>query len=173
MFYFNETSAFYLIISLFALFLFPEKPISKLLIKFWDKSGLPLLRGEFKGSSLRSLSDLMVPSRPIHLNAGFLLLIAWHFSISPREESTLAISYNLLILVFSFYSFLLMFKSSYLSLIFLAASSKLITGYQVTNKWMKFWQRIPRDLSFLYFFTRPPFIFYICFRISSSSSSSD
>ena len=117
---------------------------------------------------LISLTDCIVPCSPIHLNAGFLLLIAWHFSIKPKEESTFAISYSLLIFVFSFYSF--WFYSSpfsWFSLydIFFAASSKHIILFHVTNKC------IPKDFSFLYFFILPPLLLAIFLNISASSSS--
>ena len=121
-------------------------------------------------NSFSSFTASMVPCRPIHLNAGFLLLRAWHFSMSPMDWSTLAISYSLLILVFSFCSPLSSTLSGISqSDIFLAASSRLRTCFHVTNRWMNCWQRIPRDFSFLYFFCLLP----LPILIKPDSSSSD
>lgn len=123
---------------------------------------------------LRSFSSLtywITPWRPIHLKAGFFELTAWHFSISPIDWRTLAISYSLRILVFNFCSFWSSAFSDSESEIFLADSSRVMIDFQVTNKWMNCWHKMPRDFSFLYFFYLQPFWRAICLNSSVSSSS--
>ena len=121
--------------------------------------------------SFNSLTCWTTPWSPIHLKAGFLELTAWHFSISPIDCSTLAMSYSLRILVFSFCSFWSSAFSDSDREIFFADSSKVIIDFQVTNRWMNCWHKIPRDFSFLYFFYLQPFWRAICLNNSVSSSS--
>jgi hypothetical protein len=67
--------------------------------------------------------------------------------MSPIDYNTLAISYNLLIFVLSFWSSMSILE------ICLAASSREITLFQLINKPMNYLHKTPRDFSFLDFFS--------------------
>ena len=88
---------------------------------------------------------LTTPLSPTHLKAGFRLLDIWVLWIKPIDYSTLAMSYNLLILVLRSFS-----SWTSPSEIYFAASSRDRTVFQVTKSSMNRWQKLPSDFTFLY-----------------------
>ena len=98
---------------------------------------------------------------PTHLKAGFLFVDIWVFSMRPIDYSTFAISYNLRIFVLRALSLI---ASS--SVIWRAASSSEITAFHPTKRWINYWQKLPRDLTFLYLGCLLP-----CWHMARSSSS--
>ena len=85
------------------------------------------------------------PLRPIHLKAGLRLFDIWVLWIRPIDCSTFAMSYNLRIFVLRSFS-----SKTSPSEIYLAASSRLRTSFQVTKRRINCWQKLPSDLTFLY-----------------------